>query len=502
MPLKWVELEGRGRELASESNPNTPEWIGNTLKLYKDMSNDLIGEALDLESKTKLVEVIGTKTTGYEITSGVPYLGEFLRSINNALTEWSGFDEGSRKMLPNDEVEMKIFMDSFVNATEYNLRRIDDVSEKLTGSRCSWLVDRIPNYTPRAAVNDMTACFHRAKLLLTTLENGFEKQEGKCQAVKNSNGKLWDACRLWDEITERLNDGDFYMQQDYGELKGYVLGNTMQFRVGSSHGHLTTMDLDKGTLNYYDDDDLVNRNMARLLNLIGLNCQEVHLGVSCTGLTEGNVDKAAEILSLPTSMDIRIRDYKDKELQECIDKKRHEYYVVAQWLANKAMGNAEELPYNPNLDLGENLDNAGIKYNKCEFEKFDNYSSIPGSKSIPQFKVNVWREPSPNAKFNLRDERISSNYIDMDRMDEIIGEEIFKRTGCSNDFTCPDNPEGTFRVFVALNQLYKTLPRPLFNKDCLDELGPKAANAVYNSDFEELNKILRTLKLPEITVHG
>ena len=121
-----------------------------------------------------------------------------------------------------------------------------------------------------------------------------------------SNPKLIEACKAWDRVTERFREAGLYSFEDIQPLKCKIVGNEAEYTVGSAPGHRTHIDLDRDTLEYYDDDRFVNDIMNFLLTEIaGLKCKLHSEGVTCTGV-RGNEKKASIVLAAATSMDIRL----------------------------------------------------------------------------------------------------------------------------------------------------------------------------------------------------
>jgi len=139
-----------------------------------------------------------------------------------------------------------------------------------------------------------------------------------------SNPTLVKACLTWDKLTDKLKTLDtpegspFYSPVDFEPLKCRIDGNHAEVTVGSSPGHRTHIDLDEGTVTYYDRDPSVNEVMYDILSKeVGLTCSiNVYEGVGCEGLTEDKVKDVFKAISMPTSMDIRLErceaiSYKD-----------------------------------------------------------------------------------------------------------------------------------------------------------------------------------------------
>jgi len=126
-----------------------------------------------------------------------------------------------------------------------------------------------------------------------------------------SDPALIKGCKLWDKITEQLKreHPKFYAEPDYEPLKCRIDGDKAEVTVGSSPGHRTHIVLPpEGRVDYYDSDDEVNRVMRDLLaDHADLSCETRPLGVTCKGLTKDKIDDVFRVLSMATSMDIRLR---------------------------------------------------------------------------------------------------------------------------------------------------------------------------------------------------
>jgi hypothetical protein len=138
--------------------------------------------------------------------------------------------------------------------------------------------------------------------------------------------ELIRACKLWDKITEKMNNGDYpmpealehtgsnrpYSSGDFSPLKCRIDGQKAELTVGSAEGHRVHVDLEEKKLEYYDTDEGPNQVMKDLLEDAGLKCEVEHDGVFCKGLKKENVQEVFKVLAMPTSMDYRL-DYCRKE---------------------------------------------------------------------------------------------------------------------------------------------------------------------------------------------
>lgn len=199
--------------------------------------------------------------------------------------------------------EISKFTDLFLQAVEVRVK-------EATGKSCRFGVSK----SVASAVNDISSCIHRVAEFLQD-KVGEVETSGKCTFDDKSDPKLVEACKAWDKKTFELRGQSLYTEEDYNELKGRVIKDKLQLRVGSSPGHATHYDLHEGKVNYYDSDDAVNNIMGDLWKEVGLDCKknpygpssagETTFGVDCTGLNKDNVAKAAVVAAAATSMDYR-----------------------------------------------------------------------------------------------------------------------------------------------------------------------------------------------------
>lgn len=190
----------------------------------------------------------------------------------------------------------------------------DTMCKSLFNVRCSYLLGVKEPYVASAAINDLTATYHRLLDKIVALEGKFE-QKGLCKI--DVDGDMTEPCMAWSVAADKLNRHGLYSPEDFNELAGYVTGHFAEFRVGSATGHKTHMDIKEGTLEYHDDDSPVNNVMKGLWEYVGLECdlsgdtegwadEPSSDGVQCTGLTKENAVNAAKVMAAATSMDYRL----------------------------------------------------------------------------------------------------------------------------------------------------------------------------------------------------
>ena len=214
-------------------------------------------------------------------------------------------------VVPDIHYEDEINMEIRRPGVDEHLNVLEDYVYRLTGKRCRYRIsDRLSSY-----LNDLASCIHRIAEYMSAIKL---ERKGKCNIVRDGKGTAF--CLTWHKATEKNYDARLYEESDYSNLEGWVVGDKVYLRVGSAEEHRTLVDLGKGTLEYWDRDMPVNKVLKNLLEkFAGLECQVYDYGVSCTGVTDKNMEKVALALSMATSMDFRIhspQDYWDEEYRE------------------------------------------------------------------------------------------------------------------------------------------------------------------------------------------
>jgi hypothetical protein len=166
-------------------------------------------------------------------------------------------------------------------------------------------------YSLSAFVNDYTQCYHRLLEEYDKLIKIKRETIGKCMIEEGSDKSLIESCKRWDKTTGKFERNGLYSRSDYSALHAGIFGNKGEFTVGDSPGHRTHLNLDKGTVEYYDTDVPVNETMKMLFESAGLKCKINKTtgtigGVTCSGLNRKNVEEVGEKMAAATSMDFRV----------------------------------------------------------------------------------------------------------------------------------------------------------------------------------------------------
>jgi len=190
-----------------------------------------------------------------------------------------------------------------------DLADVDEAAKELLGTRCTWLRGEARPYTLSAAENDIAACIHRLIERLEPVAEDYEVKE-KCAFSKRKppSEKIKEACIAWSETTDHFKRRELYSYEDYSRLNCKAVGSKMECRVGSSPGHETHLDFEKGRIEYYDNDTDVCDAMKMLWKNAGLECKNTPFGVACSGLDEEKYEPAMKVLAAATSMDLRMRE--------------------------------------------------------------------------------------------------------------------------------------------------------------------------------------------------
>ena len=191
--------------------------------------------------------------------------------------------------------------------TDDLIGNINVASKSLLGKKCAHgkLGDV---YSSGAMIDDIAHCYHELinKFDEDIGEISKRKKVGRCVIDENADKDMIDACEEWNNTVEKFTKNELYTSGDAYPLKAILFGNKGEFTVGDAIGHRTHLNLDKGTVDYYDNDGNVNDVMSKLLGNAGLTCKIRDEGVFCDGLNRDNVRNVATRLSGATSMDFRL----------------------------------------------------------------------------------------------------------------------------------------------------------------------------------------------------
>lgn len=139
---------------------------------------------------------------------------------------------------------------------------------------------------------------------------------------------LVKGCRIWDRLTEKMNDGGYpvpallksyklsnggYQELDYDHLRCRITGKLAEVQVGDAEDHKTKINLAEHTLSYHDPDDPTNLGVAELFRSLGLRCNVIeNRGVNCRGVTPAKSLMVFRALVMIPSMDRRMEECRGK----------------------------------------------------------------------------------------------------------------------------------------------------------------------------------------------
>ena len=322
-----AELEERGRHLASELTD-------------KGFSNDL-GERIHrwsdeiITAKCDMTESMGeaSRYGKAEIYDDFDYcLAGLISKVSNAVDGCMEIPAVESKSVfekdPRSSIGYmsngKCIVDNQTIAS--HIKIMNEASEKMIGEKCATTFGVFTGkglpYPLSMLINDTTQCYHRLLDEHKAFMNIKRKTIGKCIIEEEekrqeyppytliskmeANDDLIEACKEWDKTTEKFYENGLYITGDFDPLKAILFGNKGEFTVGDSIGHRTHLDLDNGTVEYYDGDSIVNETMSKLFGNVGLKCRIRENGVFCDGLKHENVKNVAKRLAGATSMDFRL----------------------------------------------------------------------------------------------------------------------------------------------------------------------------------------------------
>ncbi len=254
------------------------------------------------------------------LSSARPELGGRIDALRDAIAELGKFcREAAESVDEILEIGLKVAAKSDRRSVEVtrklyeSYQRLREALKRL-GRDCGYVLrskkpgDRIDI---ALLANDVANCIHVVGEEMAKLRNELEKgmeRSGLCYVARDADPWLADLCKRWSGYVER--NGDLYMPEDREALVGVVMDGRASFRVGSSTGHATHVYVEDGgvRVRYYDEDQPVNEIFDEVLSRY-CNCRSLSDGVECwCPKTEEVKDALARMLSLVTSMDIRIRE--------------------------------------------------------------------------------------------------------------------------------------------------------------------------------------------------
>jgi hypothetical protein len=305
---KLRSLEERGRELTTELQ----------LKGFSKKLGDKIGKwNSDVRHAMYRIQDELSRTATYDKTRIYRNFGyglsELICRMNNAIAGCSGKPhtfKGEPVSGTGHLRDNRCYVGN--GGTDWDISVMNEASIEMVGESCAY--GKLgEEYSLPALTNDATSCYHRFLEEYDKNRKAERKVIGKCIIEEESDKDLIDACKEWDKTTEKFNENGLYEKDDYAAVHANIFGKKGEFTVGDSPGHRTHLNLDKGTVDYYDDDTPVNETMKRLFESAGLKkCKIKSMygvgseGVSCSGLNRKNVKKVSKQLAGATSMDFRV----------------------------------------------------------------------------------------------------------------------------------------------------------------------------------------------------
>lgn len=196
--------------------------------------------------------------------------------------------------------------------TVNEMMKLDRKCKSLVGERCIYL--SFEPTTASAAINDLTACFHRLIEYLEkeTRKERIEEEGDKYVIMKGAGERERKLLKIWLESIEKLKERGLYEEIDWDVLSGAALRGKLELKIGSRAGHRTHVDVEKNELRYYDRDIYVNREIDELLErYAGCSCRIYDDGVICRRC---NLERAVKVIAGATSCYPRLSELERRGL--------------------------------------------------------------------------------------------------------------------------------------------------------------------------------------------
>jgi len=275
---KKLEEEGRNRAYNRQEIPfNDSAWLEQIKETSIDMAEEL--EKLGHPEWADVADMISLATEG----------------VLADVVEWC-----STRKVPRGECYVPPSVESDIEMLDEAYKATGE------GGRCSYLRGRVEPYTLSAAINDLTACYHRVLEKLSSLSLKFEKV-GKC-LFRDADPALRDACLSWNRAAEVFHRNGLYTESTWEAMYYRAEDGEAEVRVGELPGHLSRLNLKKGTVEYYGTEDDAKLAEALFEQWCRLTCVRREGVVKCDGLNKGNVQCASEALASLASSRFRIAE--------------------------------------------------------------------------------------------------------------------------------------------------------------------------------------------------
>lgn len=279
-------LERRGREIATYRN--VPDYMREAMEWTRELRETLSEVWESIEDLEPIEEV--AKTISY--IAQLEYASRFL-GWRLAECQHEGIRRLGACVIDVDTAKM--------------MKRLDEMCEDLTGERCAYFsINHVPS---TICINELTACFHKLIEHLEKTVGGerVEERGDKYMIMRGAGEKERKLLKVWLDTIDKLWKEDFYSPEDWKSLKGIALKGRLGLKLGFEYDrNRAQINIEKNTIEYYDDNDAVNREMHDLLEeYAGCTCILSPFGVVCE---KCNLEKAIKVLAGATSCDVRLQN--------------------------------------------------------------------------------------------------------------------------------------------------------------------------------------------------
>jgi len=283
---------------------------GELLEWFRDVYNALRGLSNELKDVQFYFDTMGVRSSFDldQYRSLITHLDTLVTQVINILTHYSNV---APSLLSETSMVVWGYLQLNLNVILRQLSDCCSVFKQVLGKTVCW-----PMETPSLSglINNITTLFH-SLILVRGIILG---ELGQIEHLSPKASVTYDASEIsrqilvwWDKATAILNTHGLYNRVDYESLMGFAFDDIVELRVGSAAGHLTKVNLPSSIILYYDSDLDVARTLGAMFNMMGgryVSRVEDEHKYDFRGITHKWL---AMILATPTSMDFRVRQFKN-----------------------------------------------------------------------------------------------------------------------------------------------------------------------------------------------
>jgi len=180
------------------------------------------------------------------------------------------------------------------------------IAEERLGRRaCMWDWINEPLASFAIILNDLATMIHRVAEMLSAL--GFAHRIADFAYTMNSHPAIRAAAIAFSDTVKRMYSLKLIAREDSGVQIAIARGYELTLRLGSAPGHGAHINIAQRNFVYYDEDDIVNQIIKRLLEELRITTARAIHGEGVRGYAnENNAINIARVLACAISMDIRL----------------------------------------------------------------------------------------------------------------------------------------------------------------------------------------------------